>query len=34
MEISFDFINILEMQILLQEHEGYIDGDKKSIVIP
>lgn len=33
LEISYNYLSVLDMSFLLSNYEGYCDGDKKCVVL-
>jgi hypothetical protein len=33
LEISYDYLNIIDMKFLLSNYEGFCDGDKRCVVL-
>jgi hypothetical protein len=33
LEISYDYLNMLDMSYLLSNYEGFCDGDKRCVVL-
>lgn len=33
LEIDWNIITVMELQELLTEHDGFIDGDRKKVII-